>query len=477
MFTLAILGRPNVGKSTLFNRLTGTRFALVDDQPGVTRDRREGKGNIGPLTFIVYDTAGLEQARPGTLAARMTGQSEQALHEADVALLLIDGRSGITAEDKHFANLARKSGKPVILGANKCEGGKGKETLAEAYGLGLGDPVPLSAAHGEGLSELYDALAPFAGDQGSEVGGQGSEEPHKGTRRSKASAKADAGDDLAGEISRSEIGGSVPPVINIAIVGRPNAGKSTLFNRLLGFERTLTGPEAGITRDAIAVDFTYAGKALKLIDTAGMRKRGNVSQKLEKMAVEESRRAIQYANVVILVLDAETALEKQDLTLADHIEKEGRAVIVALNKWDKVENKQQYLKDAYERMEEVMPQVGGVAVIPISAERGSHIDKLMDAVFAAYHTWNRRIPTRTLNTWLAEALTRHSPPIMNGRRIKIRYITQVKTRPPTFALFASKADKLPESYKRYLVGSLREVFDLPGVPIRLLIKSSKNPYV
>jgi GTP-binding protein len=472
MFTLAILGRPNVGKSTLFNRLTGTRFALVDDQPGVTRDRREGKGNIGPLTFTVLDTAGLEQARAGTLAARMTLQSEQALMEADVALLLVDGRAGLTAEDRHFANLARKSGKPVILGVNKCEGGKGRDTVAEAYGLGLGDPVPISAAHGEGLGELYEALAPFDKDLESRI----EEQPKPSKRKKTAAAKAAA----AGGFPEDEeeiVDDSPPPTMQIAIVGRPNAGKSTLFNRLLGFERTLTGPEAGITRDAIAVDFTYGGKALKLIDTAGMRKRGNVSEKLEKMAVEDSRRAVQYASVVVLVLDAETALEKQDLTLADHIEKEGRAVIVALNKWDKVENKQQYLQDAYERMESVMPQVGGVAVVPISAERGQHIDKLMDAVFAAYATWNRRIPTRKLNTWLEEALVRHSPPIMNGRRIKIRYITQIKTRPPTFALFASKADKMPDSYKRYLVGSLREVFDLPGVPIRLVIKSSKNPYV
>jgi len=469
MLTIAILGRPNVGKSTLFNRLTGTPFALVDDTPGVTRDRREGLGRIGPLTFTVFDTAGLEQARAGTLAARMTGQSEQALFEADVTLLLIDGRAGLTPDDCHFANLARKSGRPVVLAVNKCEGDKGKETVAEAYGLGLGDPVPISAAHGEGLSDLYEALAPFAGEE--------LEKPEEDTRRSKKSAKTDFGDDLAGEVSRGETGGSVPPIINIAIVGRPNAGKSTLFNRLLGYERTLTGPEAGITRDAIAVDFTYASRALKLIDTAGMRKRGNIGAKIEKMAVQDSERAIKYANVVILVLDAEGALEKQDLTLADTIEKEGRALVVALNKWDKVENKQQYLKDAYERLEKTMPQVRGVAVVPLSAERGTHIDRLMDAVFGAYEAWNTRIPTAKLNTWLEEALVRHSPPIVNGRRIKIRYMTQIKTRPPTFALFASKAEKLPEAYLRYLTGSLREVFDLPGVPIRLQLKKNRNPYV
>jgi GTP-binding protein len=464
MLTLAILGRPNVGKSTLFNRLTSTPFALVDDAPGVTRDRREGAGSIGPLKFTVVDTAGLEQARAGTLAARMTGQSEQALHEADVALLLIDGRAGLTAEDRHFANLARKSGKPVILVVNKCEGGKGKETVAEAYGLGLGEPVPLSAAHGEGLADLYNALAPF--DESPEP----EEDLHAPIkRRSKRSEQA-----IAEGLKPSD---DTPPTIQIAIVGRPNAGKSTLFNLLLGFERTLTGPEAGITRDAIAVDFTYAGRSLKLVDTAGMRRRSNVTDKVEKLAVQDSRRAIQYAGVVILVLDAEGALEKQDLTLADHIEKEGRALVVALNKWDKVENKQQYLADVYKRLEDVMPQVRGVSVVPISADRGAHIDKLMDAVFSIYEAWNKRISTNTLNSWLAEALIRHSPPIVNGRRIKLRYMTQIKTRPPTFALFASKAEKLSDTYLRYLINSLREVFDMPGIPIRIVLKKNKNPYV
>lgn len=453
MLTVAIFGRPNVGKSTLFNRLTGTRYALVDDQPGVTRDRREGMANIGPLNFRLFDTAGLEQAAAGTLAARMTRQSEIALEDADVALMIIDGRAGLTGEDKHFAGLARKSGKPVVLAVNKCEGGKGQETLAEAYSLGLGDPIAISAAHGEGLSDLYDALAPHA-----------PEEPE---------VTAEEEDEFSEEIREEEIPAGP---IQVAIIGRPNAGKSTLFNRLLGYERTLTGPEAGITRDSIAVDFTYANQTIKLIDTAGMRRRSNVIEKVEKLAVEDGRRSIQYAHVCILVLDAEFALEKQDLTLAAAVEKEGRAIVVALNKWDKVENKQQYLKDTYERLEDVMPQVKGVSVVPISAERGQHIEKLMDAVFAIYATWNKRIPTRTLNNWLEEALVRHSPPIMNGRRIRIRYVTQIKTRPPTFAIFASKADKLSDAYQRYLVGSLREVFDMPGVPIRIILKKSKNPF-
>jgi GTP-binding protein len=456
MFTVAILGRPNVGKSTLFNRLTGTRFALVDNTPGVTRDRREGVGRIGPMEFIVFDTAGLEQAPKNSLSARMSAQSMHALDGADVLLLVIDGRVGVTPDDRHFANLVRKSGKPVVLVVNKCEGSKAKNTSGEAYSLGLGEPVSISAEHGEGLAELYDALAPFD-DQ----------KPRKDMRRSKKSADADSGDDEA----------SVPPTIQVAIVGRPNAGKSTLFNKLLGYERTLTGPEAGITRDAIAVDLLYEGKALKLIDTAGMRRRSNVHGKVEKLAVEDSERAIQYANVVILMLDAEFALEKQDLTIADEVEKEGRAIVIALNKWDKVQDKQTYLKDLYERMENVMPQLKGISVQPIVAERGTHIDKLMSAAFEAYELWNRRIPTGKLNLWLEEALVRHSPPIVNGRRIKIRYITQIKTRPPTFALFASKADKLADSYLRYLVSSMRDVFKLPGVPIRIILKKNKNPYV
>lgn len=472
MFTVAIVGRPNVGKSTLFNRLTGTPFALVDDTPGVTRDRREAQGYIGPMRFRLFDTAGLENAKEGSLAQRMSNQSERAVLDADVALFVIDGRAGVTPEDKHFASRIRKTGKPVVLLVNKCEGGKGQDTVQEAYRLGFGDPVPFSSAHGEGMGELFEALLPHAGELPED------EEPRKRRKKKKDEVVVaeKIGDDLDEDSLAEEDKGS-PPALHIAIVGRPNAGKSTLFNRLLGYERTLTGPEAGITRDSIAVDLEYDGKPLKLVDTAGMRKRGNVNNKIEKMAVEDSNRSIQYAQVAILVLDAEFALEKQDLIITDHIESEGRAIVVALNKWDKVVDKQQYLKDAYERLEDVMPQVQGVSIVPISAERGTHIDKLMQAVFEAFEVWNRRIPTRRLNEWLDEATQRHAPPIMNGRRMKLRYMTQIKTRPPTFALFASKAEKMPDSYKRYLINSMREVFKLPGVPIRIVLKKNKNPYV
>jgi len=444
MLKIAVLGRPNVGKSTLFNRLTGTKFALVDDMPGVTRDWREGKGSIANLEFEVFDTAGLEQAGKNTLAARMTAQSQKALDNADAAFLVIDGLIGVTEEDKHFAKLIRKSGKRVIVIINKCESSKTKNSVAECYALGLGEPVAISAAHGEGMADLYNAVAALGGQE---------EKPAPGEDKTE-----------------------IEDVIQVAIIGRPNAGKSTLFNHLLGFERVLTGPEAGITRDSIAVDLTYEGKHIKLVDTAGIRRRSNVTGKVEKLAVIDSNRSIQYANVVILMLDAEFALEKQDLTIAHHIEKEGRAMIIAVNKWDKVVDKSLYIKDLYERLEDVMPQFKGVLVQPISAENGTNIDKLMQAVFTAYETWNIRVSTGKLNQWLAEATMRHSPPIVSGRRLKIRYATQIKSRPPTFALFISKADEMPDSYLRYLANSLREVFKMPGIPIRMILKKSKNPY-
>ena len=440
-FTVAIVGRPNVGKSTLFNRLTGKRHALVDDTPGVTRDRREGKAQLGGMAFNVVDTAGLEKADEGTLAARMTHQSELAISDADVTLLVVDGRVGVTPLDKHFASAVRKTGKPIILIINKAEGGKARTAIGEAHGLGLGEPVAISAEHGEGLAELYEALAPYS-KQGDE-------------------------DEQEAE--------SINTVMQIAIVGRPNVGKSTLINTILGEERVLTGPEAGITRDSIAIDFNFKGRALKLVDTAGMRKKSNVIAKVEKLAVADSLHAIKYAHVVILVVDAEEPLEKQENTIAALIEQEGRAMVLAVNKWDTVPDKPAYLKAITERLAMVLPQIKGTPIVPISAADGTNIGKLLETCFKVYELWNRQFTTGELNRWLEDAMEQHMPPLVKGRRIKIRYMTQKTARPPTFILFSNTSD-VPESYLRYLVNSMREVFRLPGVPIRVLLRKNKNPY-
>ncbi len=443
-FTVAIIGRPNVGKSTLFNRLTGTRHALVDDTPGVTRDVREGEGSLGPLKFTVLDTAGLEQAEKGSLAARMTDFSLQALKRADVVLMVADARAGLTPMDRHFAQLARKSGRPVVLALNKAEGKLGAEAMAEAHQLGFGEAVPISAEHGEGLADLYEALAPF--------------EP----KEEEEELQGDEGE-----------GGP----LSIAIVGRPNAGKSTLVNRLLKEERLLTGPEAGITRDSIAVPFEYKGRELRLVDTAGVRKRVNVQEKLEKLSVADTLRSIQYAQVVVLVMDATNALEKQDMQIASLVEKEGRALVLAVNKWDLVpaRDREEYLEAVDKRMEKMLAQMAGVPVVPVSAEDGKGLDKMMAAVFAMEKAWNVRVPTAQINRWLEDALATHAPPLIDGRRLKIRYMTQTKTRPPTFTLFANLSE-LPGHYERYLVGGLRETFNLQGVPLRIKLKKNKNPY-
>lgn len=438
-FTVVIAGRPNVGKSTLFNRLTGKRHALVDDMPGVTRDRREGAASLGGMPFTLIDTAGLEDAKEGTLAARMSLQSEQAIEEADVALLLVDGRSGITPVDAHFAKLLRKKQTKVILVVNKAEGGKASTAITEAYKLGFGEPVAISAEHGEGLSELYDALAPFAKEE-AEVAVEDENTP-----------------------------------MMIAIVGRPNVGKSTLVNKILGVERVLTGPEAGITRDAIAVDFEFDGKPIKLVDTAGMRRKSNVTEKVEKLAVADSLRAVQYAHVVVLVIDANAPLEKQENTIAALVEQEGRAMVLAVNKWDTVGDKPAYLKEINRMLEQTLPQVKDIAVVPISAETGFQVPKLLKTCFAVYGVWNKQFGTGQLNRWLESALDIHQPPLVSGRRIKIRYMTQKCARPPTFILFSNTSD-VPDSYIRYLTNSLREYFKLPGVPIRVLLKKNKNPY-
>lgn len=439
-FTVAILGRPNVGKSTLFNRLTRSRHALVHDEPGVTRDWREGDGSIGSLRFRVLDTPGLDDAAPGTLGARMREQAGQAAEQADVVLMVIDGRAGLTPLDIDTAAVLRRSKKPCILAVNKMEGRAGIETLHEAYRLGLGDPIALSAEHGDGLADLAEALLPYDSEEEQE-------------------------DD-----NNNDDG-----IVQLAIIGRPNAGKSTLLNRILGEDRVLTGPEAGITRDAISVPFTYEGQQIRLVDTAGIRRRANVTGSLEKLSVADALRTIRFAQVVIMVMDAQFALEKQDNSIVDLVEKEGRALVIAINKWDLVEDKKAYLKNAKERIAEVLPQVRGVEMIPISALDGSGLTKLFRAAFSAYARWNIRFSTAELNRWLDGALSRHSPPLVDGRRLKIKYITQPKSRPPTFQLFCNLSE-MPEHYLRYLSNDLRRHFDLPGVPLRFKIRTSKNPY-
>jgi GTP-binding protein len=443
--TVAIVGRPNVGKSTLFNRLVGQKLALVDDRPGVTRDRREGDARLGPLRFRIIDTAGLDEAQEGSLLSRMRHQTEAAIAEADVVLFLMDARAGVLPADQPFAELVRRSGKPVVLVANKAEGGAGTAGAYDAFSLGLGEPVAFSAEHGEGMGELFDALLPHVG------------EPEEGE------------DDEDAEADPSK-------PLRVAIVGRPNAGKSTLVNRLIGAERLLTGPEPGITRDAIAIDWEWRGRPIKLFDTAGLRKRARVEDKLEKLSVADALRAIRFAEVVVVLLDATIPFEKQDLSIVDLIEREGRAVVIGLNKWDLVADKPGLLKELRQEAARLLPQVRGAPLVPLSGLAGEGLDKLMQAVARAYEVWNRRVPTAKLNQWLEGALAANPPPAVSGRRIKIRYMTEVKARPPTFALFGNQLDALPKSYTRYLVNGLREAFDLPGVPIRVALRAGKNPF-
>ncbi|WP_340150074.1 ribosome biogenesis GTPase Der [uncultured Sneathiella sp.] len=443
-FTVAIIGRPNVGKSTLFNRLVGKKLALVDNTPGVTRDRREGEGSISNLNFRVIDTAGLEEKFDDSLEGRMRRQTEIALEEADVALMLIDAKAGVTPLDEHFAGWLRRAKTPVILVANKCEGKAGEPGLMESYALGLGDPVALSAEHGEGMAELFDALLPYEKTKDEDGNAEDAEDAEK--------------------------------PLQLAIVGRPNAGKSTLVNYLIGEERMLTGPEAGVTRDAIAVEWEFEGRAIKLVDTAGLRKKARVQKKLEKLSVADSLRVIRMAEVVVLMIDAEETFEKQDLTIAAHVIEEGRALVIAVNKWDKVKDRQGTLKLIRDRLSISLPQVRGIPVITLSALSGRGVEKLMPAVLEVYALWNSRISTARLNRWLEIMLEQHPPPMAKGRRLKIRYMTQVKARPPTFSLFMSSRGELPESYLRYLVNGLRQDFNLPAVPIRIFPRTGKNPY-
>ncbi|WP_366654611.1 ribosome biogenesis GTPase Der [Fodinicurvata sp. EGI_FJ10296] len=470
--TVAILGRPNVGKSTLFNRLIGRSLALVDDTPGVTRDRRYGKARIGSFSFTAIDTAGLEDAEEGTLAFRMRGQTERALAEADVALLIYDARAGLTQMDRQFAEELRKSPTPVILVANKCEGRKGDAGLYEAFELGLGDPVPLSAAHGQGMADLVEALLPY--------------------ERPDAPPPSTAGDDDGGidpleldeeELARLAEDDTVPAPdalaagpIQLAIIGRPNAGKSTLVNALLHDDRVLTGPEPGVTRDSISVDWSYKDRAIRLVDTAGMRRRSRVQNKVERLSVSDALNSVRLSQVVVLVMDAESILDKQDLTIARHVVEEGRALVVAVNKWDTVADHKAVIRRLKDRLETSLAQVRDVATVTISALRGQRLTLLMDTVLETYDIWNKRVSTARLNRWLYAMMESHPPPMVSGRRLKLRYITQVKARPPTFALWSTRPDELPDAYSRYLVNGLRDAFDMPGVPIRLLLRKIKNPY-
>jgi len=447
-FRLAIIGRPNVGKSTLFNRLVGRRLALVDDLPGVTRDRREGEARLGDLTFTAVDTAGLEESAPASLSGRMLTQTRHAIEEADAILFLIDARAGLTPGDRAFADLVRRSGKPAILIANKSEGASGAAGALEAYALGLGEPVAISAEHGEGLADLYDALREALPDRTLPMS-------------------------EAGEAAPDE---RAPRPIRIAVVGRPNSGKSTLINRLLGEERLLTGPEPGITRDAIASDLNWRGRQFRIFDTAGLRRRSKVDEKLEKLSAADALRAIRFADVVILLLEAGRAFEEQDLRIADLIEREGRAVVLAVNKWDLTERRAGAAAKLREEAAHRLPQIKGAPVLPVSALLGEGIEPLMQAVVESHAVWNRRIATNLLNRWLEAALASHPPPAVSGRRIKFNYITQPKARPPTFVLFCSRADAVPDAYRRYLVNGLREAFDLPGTPIRLTLREKRNPY-
>lgn len=471
---VAIIGRPNVGKSTLFNRLTGTKHALVDDTPGVTRDRREGDGRIADLTFRIIDTAGLEDARDDSLEGRMRRQTEAAVEKADLVLMMIDARAGVTPLDAHFADWLRRVKVPVTLLANKCEGRGGIAGLAEAYKMGLGEPVPISAEHGEGMGELYDIIrARIEADPAlaAELWAE-EEEPFP----EEVEIGVDLDEDGLEEGELPEDRGPKGP-LKLAIVGRPNVGKSTLVNRLLGEDRLLTGPEAGITRDAIEVPWTYKDREIHLVDTAGLRRKARVIEKLERMSTTDTLRAVRYAQVVMLVLDGDQMLEKQDLAIARTVLDQGRALIIAVNKWDAVTDKSAAGQRLRDRLDTSLAQVRGIPWIPVSALRGSNLDKLLDAVLNIYDIWNTRIPTSRLNRWLERMVEQHPPPLSKGRRLRLRYMTQVKARPPTFAAFVSQADELPESYVRYLIGGLRDEFGLVGVPIRVNLRKRRNPYV
>ncbi|WP_418591800.1 ribosome biogenesis GTPase Der [Ponticoccus sp. (in: a-proteobacteria)] len=464
-FSLAIVGRPNVGKSTLFNRLVGKRLALVDDQPGVTRDLREGEARLADLRFTVIDTAGLENETDDSLPARMRRLTERAVEEADICLFLIDARAGILPDDEVFAEILRRRAGHVILAANKAEGSAADGGVIEAYSLGLGEPIRLSAEHGQGLDELYQVLLPLS----------------DGFEARAAEEAPETNVAVPDEIDEDDDSVPMPTPtkpLQVAVVGRPNAGKSTLVNKILGEERLLTGPEAGITRDAISVRMDWGGVPMRIFDTAGMRRRAKVQEKLEKLSVSDGIRAVKFAEVVVVLLDAAIPFEVQDLKIADLAEREGRAVVVAVNKWDAEDHKQDKLRELREAFERLLPQLRGAPLVTVSARTGKGLDRLQAAVMQAYTVWNRRVSTGQLNRWLESMVQRHPPPAPQGRRIKLRYMTQAKTRPPGFVVMCSHPDKLPESYSRFLVNGLREDFDMPGTPIRLTMRGQgdRNPY-
>jgi GTP-binding protein len=447
-FTFAIIGRPNVGKSTLFNRLVGQKLALVDDEPGVTRDRREGEARLGDLEFTIIDTAGLDEGAKGSLTARMQEQTEAAIKLADALMFVVDARAGLTPTDRAFADFARRADKPVLLVANKSEGKHGDAGAMEAYALGLGDPIQISAEHGEGMGELYDALRTLMGEPPQEE---------------------EAADDEEDEDSATR-------PIRVAIVGRPNAGKSTLINYLVGEERLLTSPEAGTTRDSIAVEISWKGRDFRLFDTAGLRRRARIEEKLEKLSVADALRAVRFAEVVVMMMDAQNRFEEQDLRITDLIEREGRALVIAVNKWDLMPGKTAQISALRRDADHWLPQVTGVPVVAVSGLMGEGIDRLMQAIVDAYAVWNRRVPTSALNRWFEQAIQANPPPAVSGRRLKLNYITQTKARPPSFVLFCSRADAIPQSYLRYLTNSLREAFDLPGTPVRITLREKANPF-
>jgi len=449
-FTIAIIGRPNVGKSTLFNRLVGQKLALVDDLPGVTRDRREGEARLGDLAFTLIDTAGLDEGPKGSLTARMQEQTETAIRLADALMFVIDARAGLTPADRAFADFARKADKPVLLLANKAEGKHGEIGAMESYALGLGDPIQISAEHGEGMGELYDALRAVLPD---------------------APEEEEASD--GGDVEDAD---AAARPIRVAIVGRPNAGKSTLINQLIGEERLLTSPEAGTTRDSIAVEIDWKGRGFRVFDTAGLRRRSRIEEKLEKLSVADALRAVRFAEVVVLMMDAQHRFEEQDLRIADLVEREGRALVIAVSKWDLVEAKGGQISQLRADADHWLPQVAGAPVVAVSGLTGEGIDRLMGAILEAYSVWNKRVATSALNRWFEQAIQANPPPAVSGRRLKLNYITQTKARPPSFVLFCSRADAVPQAYLRYLTNSLREAFDLPGTPVRITLREKANPF-